>query len=444
MGISIDEPLSPSLQQKVSYLGVLLHSFPQGETAVGKLLEMTLGRKRIERLTERLGGERVRERESEVEAFRKLTLMEKLAGPNGVKAPSAGCAMADGGRFQKTTPNEDSKTRWHEYKAGFCGALEGRADGVPAGEDAPDPLPEVPKFLLNLEQMETLTREIGRKAADRPEPDETRIDITEDQIDLDELSSLEQLEELVSKTEGPRQETSGKKRPFSPKIQSRDVVATSQNSQAFGEQLAARAWHLGLFGAEFKAFVADGGSWLWTIWERQFGPFGFVPILDIIHAVTYLYAAAMAGRSPSDGGPVYRRWITWVWQGEVAKVIVELADRQQDLGLPREDDGETSPRKIVHAALTYLQNQHSRMNYPRYRKLGLPITSSLMESTVKQLNRRIKGTEKFWTDAGGEAVLQMKADSLSDSDPLSDFWTRRQCNQTGLYRCCGGRNTTAA
>jgi hypothetical protein len=65
------------------------------------------------------------------------------------------------------------------------------------------------------------------------------------------------------------------------------------------------------------------------------------------------------------------------------------------------------------------------MDYPRYRKLGLPIASSLMESTVKPLNCRIKGTEKFWNDPGGEAMLQMKADTLSDSDPLAACWTRR-------------------
>jgi hypothetical protein len=443
LGISVDEALSPSLQEKVSYLGTLLQSFPQGETAVGKLLDMILGRKRIERLTERIGGERVQERESEVEVFRKLTLMEKIAGPSGVDPPTAGCAMADGGRFQKTTQNADSKTHWHEYKAGFCGVLEGRADGIERGEDAPDPLPDVPKFLLNLEQVEALTSEIGRKAANVPEPEDAEID-TSQQIDLNELSSLEQLEELVFQAESAREEKSKKKRPWSPKVQSRDVVASSQNSEAFGEQLAARAWHLGLFGAKFKAFVGDGGSWLWTIWERQFKPFGFVPILDIIHAVTYLYASAMAGRSRSEGGPVYRRWISWVWQGEVDKVIVELAQRQQELGLPREGDGETSPRKIVHQALTYFQNQHSRMDYPRYRKLGLPITSSLMESTVKQLNRRIKGTEKFWTEAGGEAVLQLKADNLSDSDPLSDFWTRRPSHQTGLYRRCQTQKAAAA
>lgn len=424
-------------------MGVLLRSFPQGETAVKKLLELILGRKRIERLTERIGAERVEERESEVEAYRELTLVEKVTGPQGVEAPRTACVMLDGGRLQMTTQNAESKTHWYEFKAGFCAALEGRADGVEAGEDAPDPLPEVPKFLLNLEQMETLTREVGRKAADIPEADLEAV-VDEEPIDLEEISSLEQLEEMVSCADSPREESSAKKLPWSPKVQSRDVVATRQNSDAFGDQLAARAWHLGLFGAKFKAFVGDGGSWLWTIWERHFKPFGFVPILDIIHAVTYLYAAAMAGRPKTEGGPVYRRWITWVWQGEVAKVIAELAQRQQELGLPRDDDGETSPRKIVSSTLTYLQNQQSRMDYPRYRKLGLPITSSLMESTVKQLNQRIKGTEKFWTDAGAEAVLQMKADTLSDSDPLSDFWTRRQANQTGLYRCSGRRKTTAA
>jgi hypothetical protein len=140
------------------------------------------------------------------------------------------------------------------------------------------------------------------------------------------------------------------------------------------------------------------------------------------------------------GGPVYRRWITWVWQGEVAKVIAEVAARQ---GLPAEADGPTSPRQIVHRTLTYLQNQHARMDSPRYRKLGLPITSSLMESTVKPLNRRLKGTEKFWSDTGGEALLQMKADTLSDSDPLSDFWHRRPTQQSGLHRCCDRRPTAA-
>ena len=103
------------------------------------------------------------------------------------------------------------------------------------------------------------------------------------------------------------------------------MLATTQTSADFGDHLAARARRMGLFQAKFKALVGDGGSWLWTIWDRPFKPFGFLPILDIIHAVTPLHAAAMAGRSKSAGGPVSRRWNPWASPGEVAKVIAELA-----------------------------------------------------------------------------------------------------------------------
>jgi len=60
-------------------------------------------------------------------------------------------------------------------------------------------------------------------------------------------------------------------------------------------------------------------------------------------------------------------------------------------------------------------NQRGRMNYPQYRKQGLPITSTLIESTIKQINRRVKGTEKFW-DHGIEPMLALVADHLSQQN----------------------------
>ncbi len=58
-----------------------------------------------------------------------------------------------------------------------------------------------------------------------------------------------------------------------------------------------KAWELGMFASPRKAYVGEGGSWIWTIWEQYFKPFGFVAILDFIHGLTYVYAAAMAGRT---------------------------------------------------------------------------------------------------------------------------------------------------
>ena len=64
------------------------------------------------------------------------------------------------------------------------------------------------------------------------------------------------------------------------------------------------------------------------------------------------------------------------------------------------------------------------MKYDEYRQQGLPLTSSPIESTVKQINRRIKGTEKFWAD-GGDPMLHLVADRLSQTSAIANFWSRR-------------------
>jgi len=83
------------------------------------------------------------------------------------------------------------------------------------------------------------------------------------------------------------------------------------------------------------------------------------------------------------------------------------------------------------------------MNYLLYRKLGLPITSSHMESAIKELKFRMKGTEKFWSKPGGQSVIQLRADNLSGTDPLSVFWKKKAKNRTGLRRSVGARKAAA-
>jgi hypothetical protein len=178
-----------------------------------------------------------------------------------------------------------------------------------------------------------------------------------------------------------------------------------------------------------EKMLGDGSDNNWTIWRNYFS--SFVPILDFIHALSYVFAAALAGRKFAAGWPIYEQWIRWGWSGEVAQVIAALAQRQLELGKPEESDGETSPRQVVAQALTYLQNHQSQMKYAAYRKQGLPITSSYVESAVKQFNKRVKGTEKFWSETGAEAILQLRADHLSDDEPMQKFWQDRQASQTG-------------
>jgi hypothetical protein len=121
-------------------------------------------------------------------------------------------------------------------------------------------------------------------------------------------------------------------------------------------------------------------------------PDAFVPILDFIHALSYVFAAATAGRKFADGWQCYMQWIDWVWRGDVARVIAALTQRQRELGTPTGEEATTSPRQVVARALVYLQNHQDQMRYAEYRRLGLPITSSYVESAVKPFNQRVKGT----------------------------------------------------
>jgi hypothetical protein len=50
----------------------------------------------------------------------------------------------------------------------------------------------------------------------------------------------------------------------------------------------------------------------------------------------------------------------------------------------------------------------------------IPVTSAWMESLVKEMNYRVKGTEMFWNDPNGtEAILQVRSAALCDDDRLS-------------------------
>jgi len=110
------------------------------------------------------------------------------------------------------------------------------------------------------------------------------------------------------------------------------------------------------------------------------------------------------------------------------------------LRLPSNEDGSTSVHRIVGKALTYLQNQSGKMNYPQCRRQGLPTTTSHIESTVKLLNHRVKGSEKFWSESGAEALLQLKADTLSDTGHWETFWHTRPHTLSGTRTYTRNKN----
>ena len=93
---------------------------------------------------------------------------------------------------------------------------------------------------------------------------------------------------------------------------------------------------------------------------------------------------------------------------------------------PREDAPDTDPRKVLAKTITYLDNNHDRMRYPEYRQAGMPVTTAWMESLVKEVDYRVKGTEMFWNNPeGAEAILQVRAAALCDDERFDKHLARQ-------------------
>jgi hypothetical protein len=111
------------------------------------------------------------------------------------------------------------------------------------------------------------------------------------------------------------------------------------------------------------------------------------------------------------------------WGGRAAVVIDTLKSQLSRM----RTDASNAPQacRVVELATAYVEQNKQRMDYPRYRRLGLPVSSSLVESLVKQINHRVKGTEQFWNNGGLEAVLQVRAAYLSQDDRAEAFHEKR-------------------
>lgn len=115
-------------------------------------------------------------------------------------------------------------------------------------------------------------------------------------------------------------------------------------------------------------------------------------------------------------------------QGWVAEVIEQLRHWQGRIGLapPGEELPARDPRQAVADALSYFGHNEGRMRYPEYRRAGLPVTSSLVESLVGEVNARVKSKQKYWNRGeGAEAILQLRAAVLSEDGRLDRYLSER-------------------
>jgi hypothetical protein len=368
---------------------------------------LSISLKQVERQTKRIGQERVEQRTAAVEAFLRRPLVEKEAAADPTRpCPQVAVVSIDGGRLQirGSDSAEDDSSHGRGSKIAFLETYASKPSDV-------DPDPDVPRCLLDLGRSVKLVHGLGHALPAGLESDE---------IEATETESTEPLR--------PCRRT----RPERPQRLVRRVLASRSESKDFGPIVQQAAWRRNFFAAPRNAFLGDGQACNWTIHRKHFPQ--FVVILDFVPALSYVFAAALAGRSLAEAFEVYVRWIQQVWAGQVESLLPELERRSGELGVAPKEAPASDPRKLVSESLTSLRNNASRIRYDEYRRRGLPILTSAVESAIKQINHRVKGSEKFWSEPGAEAVLQLRTDYLSETLPMEKFWEQRQSQATGNRR----------
>jgi hypothetical protein len=208
-----------------------------------------------------------------------------------------------------------------------------------------------------------------------------------------------------------------------PKPLVRTAVATLGDASEFGWLVAAEACRRGFFPAPRRAFVGDGGNWIGPLGETHFS--GWLIVLDFVRLLFHLFRAASAAYADDP----QRAWLLYVellrdaWKGRAARVIERLESEAARLRRRRRPP--LAAIRSLELDIDYVRNNRERMDYPRYRREGLPISSASVESLIKQFNQRLKGTGKTWTPSRAEGVLQSRAAYLSQDDRAAKLFTQR-------------------
>jgi hypothetical protein len=181
--------------------------------------------------------------------------------------------------------------------------------------------------------------------------------------------------------------------------------ARFESVEDVGMDMYLRACEMGFFEAAVQCFVSDGAGWLRNIAEEYFPD--AILILDWYHVSEYL--SDLASQLFGQGTAQAKRWLEYreaeLWDGRV-QAVLQAIDRQR-----QKDDWSQKQQEALDRTYGYLDGNRDRMNYPRYRELGLPIGSGRAEGLCKTLveGRCKQSGMRNWEPTGAEGVLRLRA-----------------------------------
>ena len=151
---------------------------------------------------------------------------------------------------------------------------------------------------------------------------------------------------------------------------------------------------------------------------------GFPLVLDIIHAVEYLWKAGTALYGETD--PYRAEWV----EAQTLQLLSSHTDQVIQL---LEDKAAALPHnsqaaRALHSVSNYFQRNQSYMDYAEYLLRGWPIGTGVIEGTCRHLVKdRMELSGMRWTIAGAGALLALRA--VNENGDWEDFHQFRRARQ---------------
>jgi hypothetical protein len=177
----------------------------------------------------------------------------------------------------------------------------------------------------------------------------------------------------------------------------RRLVAVLGDIEALSPRLWLESLHQAVPSAKLVAWVSDGGRGFWRLFRERFEQTA-MGILDFYHAAQHLWTAAVAWLDAPRAQTWFEHARHQLRHGESTALFQELAATLELQDLP------AGARDALQNLYNYLDK-----HYERFKELGLPLGSGMVESACKWLiQQRFKGVGMRWSEDGFNHLLHLR------------------------------------
>jgi len=232
---------------------------------------------------------------------------------------------------------------------------------------------------------------------------------------------------MRDRVEGKETPSSASAHPSRPAPVGKEVRATLAGKPMAFERLTRRVAQRDGPHIQHRVALTDGAKPLQRQVRDKLSKFTLV--LDIIHAVEYLWDAANAllGETSPDRNSWVQEQLLHILSGRTATVIQTLETCTLDPALS------ASQRQALRATIVYFRRNLPYMRYDLCLAQGWPIGTGVVEGACGHLVRdRMEQSAMRWTPPGAQAILDLRAVRVND-DWGEYHQFRRHCQHQRLY-----------